>query len=207
MKIIPSIASANQTAIAEELRRLGEVPLLHIDIEDGNFVPNITFGLKTIRQIRAITSIPFDTHLMVTNPEDYIDPLHELGAISICFHWEATEYPLKLLGRIRSLGMNAGIAFNVKTDVDCLKYCKDDLDFVLLMTSEPDGMGECFRPAVIDKLKKAKDLLRGKAITIDGGLGENELKACRGLYDRAIVGRAVFSSDHPEKTIEQLNII
>ena len=207
--IVPSIASANPLNLQSELRRLGSYPLLHIDIEDGNFLPNITFGMKTVRAIAAASEAKLDAHLLVTAPKDYIDPLADCGIAMVSFHIEAAPYPADILNRIRRRGMKAGLAFNFKTSVREALPFVSCLDYVLIMTSEPDD-GEClFCSAMLDKIREARSLLpRRISIWTDGGVGEKELPlvAAAGA-DTVVMGRAVWQADDPQTRLRQLQTL
>jgi ribulose-phosphate 3-epimerase len=129
---------------------------LHIDIEDGNFIPNITFGLKTIQAIRSITNLTFSFHLMVKNPIDYIYTLCDLKPSIIFAHVESLPYPSEFVNLVKSQGVKVGLAFNPKTQIQPFTYLFNQLDGILIMTSEPDGKNQMFIPTMIEKVKKEK---------------------------------------------------
>lgn len=207
--IIPSIASANPLAYGEAIERLGGYPRLHIDIEDGNFIPNITFGMKTLRAIRdANPEIRLDAHLMVANPERYLPDLAELGIGEIAIHLESAPYPLAILNRARALGMSPGLALNFVTPVRALCPFMEEMDFLLLMTSEPDNKGERFHHTAPGRIAEAASLLGpGKKVWVDGGIGEAELPLVRDAGARVVImGRAVFNAPDPAAKLAQFNI-
>ena len=202
-RITPSIASSNMLNIERTLKLLGTEGSLHIDIEDGNFIPNITFGMKTVQAIHQATPLPLNAHLMVTNPMDYIRPLAEQGVNELCFHIESTPYPLQVLNRIRSYGMKAGLAFNFATPIASAEPFFNDVDFILIMTSEEDDKGQIFHPGSLKRISQARRLLpAGKSIWVDGGIGEEQLPlVCQAGADTAVMGRAVVKAEEPLERI------
>ena len=200
MLLTPSIASANQLALGFEIEKLGGWPRLHLDIEDGNFVPNITFGMKTVWSIAAAASgTTLDVHLMTNDPVQYIMPLAECGIAAICAHIEALEYPMVFVNRARSAKMRVGLALNMKTDIRSLLPFVSLLDYVLIMTSEPDDTGELFFPPMLGRITEARALLPSQvSIHADGGINAEWLKklSLAGV-DEAVLGRAAFcTNDH-----------
>lgn len=210
MNLLPSIASASQIELGEEIRRLKSWPFLHIDIEDGNFLPNITFGMKTVKAIAAAAEGKIlDAHLLVTNPMDYLEPMAELGVQKICAHIEALPYPMQFLNRARQLGMKAGLALNMATPVSHLDPFYPAMDFVLLMTAEPDSQGDQLYPPALDRaVRLAED--RGGEIEIfaDGGLNEAALqRLARAGAAAAVLGRLAFGANQPFWTLSELQAL
>ena len=205
-QILPSLASANPLMLLEEMRRLGRNQPVHLDIEDGNFVPNITFGLSAVRGIVREAGAPLDAHLLVVHPADYIDELCNLGISQIAVHIESDEYPARLLFAIRSRGCRAGLALNLKTQLAEAEPFIDDLDYLLLMTSEPDGRGQMFCPRVLTKIQCARKMLPNcTQLWVDGGIGERELKlVTQSGADVAVIGRALFRAPDPAAEIIRL---
>lgn len=207
MKIIPSIASANQYNIEKELNRIGSkyYENLHIDIEDGNFVPNITFGLKTIRHIRNNYKLPFSIHLMVNHPENYIDELEKLGCYIIFVHVESCKYLSEIINKIKFLGIKAGIVLNPSSDFKNYKYLFEIIDAIMLMTSEPDFKGEVFNYKILENIENMFD---DKKIEfwVDGGVREEHIEFLekKGV-DYAIMGREIFNRKNPEDFIRKIN--
>lgn len=207
MYLFPSIASSNCLEYGAELDRIQEWQELHIDIEDGNFTPNITFGLKTAKALcgRAARK-NIQVHLMVTEPVRYLEALASFGVRTVFAHMEALKYPLVFLNRCHQLGMEAGLAFNIVTPVSRAEPFYSALDAVLVMTSEPDGGSECVCPPAVEKaLRAAKTLPGDVKVIADGGLREAEADRLRaaGAYG-AVLGRLVFSSDDPLKVLKNL---
>ena len=149
--LIPSIASADQLYIGEQIKSLKTWPWLHIDIEDGNFVPNITFGAKTIKRIAENASQELDAHILANRPEQYLDMLSVCGVKKTAVHIETMMYPMMTLNRIRDLGMIPGLAMNFMTPVECILPFADVFDYVIMMTAEPDGRGDQFYPPILNK--------------------------------------------------------
>ena len=207
MKILPSIASANQYNIEKELDRIGSryYENLHIDIEDGNFIPNITFGLKTVRQIRENYELPFSVHLMVNNPESYINELQKLKCCIIFVHVESCRYLSEILNKIKALGIKAGIALNPCSDLKNYRYLFDMADAVMFMTSEPDNKGQVFNAAVLENIEEA---FRNKNLELwaDGGIKEEHLKFLeRKQIDYVVMGREIFDRENPEEFLKKMN--
>jgi ribulose-phosphate 3-epimerase len=199
IRINPSIASADPLALRDSLRRMGKIPQLHVDIEDGNFVPNITFGMAAVREIARCTTIPLDAHLLVASPGAYLADLSACGLAAVAVHYEAADYPLDLLGSIRNTGMRAGMALNFKTSAEALVPFAAALDYVIVMTAEPDARGMRFHPPMAEKIARARALLPEQVeVWADGGIGEVEipLVAAAGA-DTVVVGRAVWGSADP----------
>jgi ribulose-phosphate 3-epimerase len=208
LEIVPSLASANQSCLKEEIEKLGEdvVKSIHLDIEDGNFIPNITFGLKTVRDLRKVTQIPFSIHLMVNNPDRYIAEIKKIGINSVAVHIEACKYPLEIINLARDCNIKIGFALNPKTTLDELRYILDKLDFILIMTSEPDYRGQNFIYQTLDKVKelnKIKD--RHFEIWVDGGIKEELLyDIYKSGADVTVMGRSIFNSEKPREQLVRL---
>lgn len=196
MKISPSIASADPLCLGHELKRLGsDYATLHVDIEDGNFVPNLTFGLKTVRALRTVTDKPFSVHLMVTCPETYIEELAGLNCEVIFVHAEVSLYLQRLLKQIHSHSIRAGLALNPISDIQQYEYLIDKADAVLYMSSEPDGEGDQFLPGVLGKIRRYP----GVENWIDGGVSQSQLKSvAEAGIDHVVMGREIFGSPNPE---------
>lgn len=206
LMILPSIASANHSSFRDVISQLSDYPLLHIDIEDGNFVPNITFGIKTIKTIRAMSSADFDAHLMVTNPADYIPQLIALDFKAIAFHWESTQYPMALINSIHAGNAKAGIALNPRTSAAEILPYLSQVDYVLIMASEPDGMGDMFQPATLEKIRQIRAADPSFPIIVDGGISAELMPlVLEAGATQIVMGRAVFSTQNPYETLKTLN--
>ena len=209
IQIVPSIAAANLLEVKREIERAERIGYLHLDLEDGNFSPDITFGADMVRAIAGATRAEMDAHLMVTNPGKLIGPLCECGVGRIAVHMESTEYPSELLSMIHAYGKKAGIALNYKTDVRVLEPYLDQIDYVLLQTCEAGDKALTFRQFGYEKIGKAKALLpAGVALWADGGIDERILPrlATSGL-DYAVIGRALFNSSDLMQTYDRMRRI
>lgn len=204
--IFPSIASADHSSLRDVIGQLSDYPLLHIDVEDGNFVPNITFGIKTIKALRGLTSAAFDAHLMVTDPAAYIPQLLALDFKAIAFHWESAPYPMALINSIHQGNAKAGIALNPRTSAAEILSYLPEIDYVLIMTSEPDGLGDQFQPATLDKIRQIRAADASFPIMVDGGISEELLPSVlEAGATQVVMGRAVFSTPDPYETLRVMN--
>ena len=204
--ICPSIASANPIDIKGEISRLGSMETkLHIDVEDGNYLSNISFGLKTVKAITEFTKAECDVHITATNPMQYIAPLAEMGVKAVCFHYELMTHPAEALGYIRSLGMKAGLALSFKTAPEQLEMFADKMDYLLFMTAEPDWQGEMFNPTILPRIKRARAMLPPEvSIWADGGIDEhNFLQVLDSGADTVVMGRAVWKKPDPQQAVKQ----
>jgi ribulose-phosphate 3-epimerase len=208
LTIIPSIASANPLYLKNDIDRLDGIGKLHLDVEDGNFVPNITFGMKTIQRIADYTSgkKELDAHLLVRNPEPWIDPLADCGIKRIAFHLETVPYPFEMLHHIHSRGMKAGFALNFITPAEAILPFITRLDYVIVMTAEPDGQCMLFNPCMLEKIQKISQYLGGgKEVWADGGISADTIGQAAGAGASTIImGRAIFSSPDPEAVLREL---
>lgn len=201
MKIAPSILSADFACIVEQVQAVERAgaSYVHLDVMDGRFVPNITWGPKVIGDLRKHTSLAFDCHLMIVEPERYVDAFRKAGADIITFHLEATSHAQRLLTHIRSLGAKAGISICPQTPVSMLEDLVDDIDLILVMSVNPGFGGQKFIPRSLEKIAQAKDLVRraGTAceIEVDGGITlENVREVARAGADVFVVGSAIFDT-------------
>lgn len=204
--IIPSVASANPLKIAEELDRLGPVERLHIDIEDGNFVPNITFGLQTLKRIAEYANAALDVHLLVTDPYSYMAACAACNVRDLAAHYEAVPYPMDFCRKARDAGMRCGLALNFKTPAEALAPFADVVDYALVMTAEPDGQGQRFVPAMLEKVRRVRAILPNAArVWVDGGIGAPELAdVVQAGADTVILGRAVWGAKDPAARLREL---
>lgn len=197
MRLYPSLAAAPLDALGDTVRQLERVGVdaLHFDIEDGSFVPVMTLGTKVISDLRPLTRLPFDVHLMMVNPEWIVPELVPAGANRLSVHYEACAYPRRVLRIIHDLGAQAGLAFNPATPIPDLAYLRPYLSFVLLLTTEPELPDPVFLPSVLDKVRqgKARPGSKGLEWVVDGGLDASNLgQAILAGADSAVVGRAFF---------------
>lgn len=195
MIISPSIASANPLRLEEEVKRLDTTLYtdLHVDIEDGHFIPNITFGLKTVKRLRAVTDLPFSFHLMVSYPIDYLEEICACCPSVIFAHIEALDYPSLFVDAVHRRGGKAGLAFNPKTPIAPFEYVLSRADAVLIMTAEPDGQGQQFIPAMMEKVQQVRQAHPAIELWVDGAVTVDRVEELERVgVTHAVMGRAVF---------------
>ena len=210
-RISPSILSANFARLADEIAVLesGGADLIHVDVMDGVFVPNLTFGAKVIETVRKLTDIPLDVHLMVVEPEKYFDDFARAGANGLTIHVEAAPHLHRQLYRIKELGCQAGAALNPATPLDAVSEVAADLDLLLIMTVNPGFGGQSFIGSTLDKIRRARALLDASrsaaALEVDGGVARDTIASCwRAGADTFVAGNAVFSAHDPAGEIGEL---
>ena len=209
LKISPSLASVSPLDVREALAELerAQVDYLHFDIEDGVFVPLMTLGTKLISDLRPLSKLPFDVHLMMVDPEWIIPELLEMGADRISVHYEACPYPRRVLRRIVELGGTAGLAINPATPLPDLEYLEPYLSFLVILTTEPEGPDCPYLPTVIRKLdaKTSDPYLGSLEWVVDGGVSpENIQDVVQAGADTVVVGRAVFQGGRIQENIAAL---
>lgn len=211
VRIAPSILSADFGHLADEIARCeaGGADWIHIDVMDGRFVPNLTYGAKVIETVRKLTKLPLDVHLMVVEPENYFDDFVAAGASGLTIHQEAAPHLQRQLARIRELGCRAGVALNPGTPVSTISEVLDDVDLLLVMTVNPGFGGQKFIPAAFDKITRARQMLRNAkssaALEVDGGINRDTIeKVWMAGADTFVAGNAVFSAKDPSAEIREL---
>jgi ribulose-phosphate 3-epimerase len=197
--IAPSILSADLRYLEDQIQQAvdGGADWIHVDVMDGSFVPNITFGPNIVKAVRKVTRLPIDVHLMIVNPERHIHAFAEAGANHITVHYETCPHIQRTLESIRDLGVSPAIVINPGTPVSTLQELTHDFDMVLLMTVNPGFGGQSFLPGMYDKIRRTKALLDGMGshaiIQIDGGVDKDTIKACYQAGARNFVaGSAIF---------------
>ncbi len=207
-KIAPSILSADFTRLGEEIREVEKAgaDYIHIDVMDGHFVPNITIGPMIVKAAARVTDLPLDVHLMISDPDDFIEDFAEAGASIITVHAEAATHLHRTIQFIRDKGARPAVALNPATPLDILTYVLNHLDMVLLMTVNPGFEGQAFIPEVIPKIRKlrqmVKDLGLDLEIEVDGGIGPETIgRVSAAGADVFVAGSAIYYSEDYEKTI------
>jgi len=201
VRIAPSVLSADLGRLREEIAAVeaGGADWIHVDVMDGHFVPNLTFGAPLIRALRRLTELPLDVHLMVRHPERYIAPFADAGANVFTFHSEATVHAQRHLVAVRERGMLAGLALNPASPLSLLEEVLDDTDLVLLMTVNPGYGGQVYIPASTGKIRRCRAMLdaRGSraALEVDGGITVETIgTAWEAGADTFVAGTAVFGA-------------
>ncbi|MDO5579947.1 MAG: ribulose-phosphate 3-epimerase [Planctomycetia bacterium] len=197
--ILPSLLAADFANLVSEVRRLeaAGAKVLHIDVMDGHFVPNISIGVPVVESLRKITNLKLDVHLMITNPEKFIVPFQKAGADSILFHVEVVPEPRDLLRKIRDLGVAPGLVSNPTTPVEKLLPWVDDADIILTMSVQPGFGGQKLNPEVFDKIRTLRKHIRPDTLlSIDGGVNEKTIAACaQAGVQLFVAGTGVFDAD------------
>lgn len=210
-EIAPSILSADFARLADEIHAVeaGGATVLHVDVMDGRFVPNITIGLPVVKSLRKVTSLTIDTHLMIERPSDYAVQFVEAGANMVSVHIEADAHLQRTLTSIRGAGGKAGIAVNPATSLAMIEEALPDADFVLIMSVNPGFGGQKFIPGCLDKVRRLKRTISERSldvrIEIDGGIGSRNIAdVVEAGADIVVAGSAVYGSGDPASSVRQL---
>ena len=209
--IAPSLLAADFSRLADEIRRVEEAgaDLLHLDIMDGHFVPNLSYGVPVVEAVRRVTDLQLDTHLMLSNPAAFTQIFRDAGADSLTFHLEVCDRPADLAARIRDTGAECGIALSPETPIAGLYPLLIDLDLVLIMSVQPGFGGQAFQPQVLDKARALRTWMSDHdldvPLQIDGGVCPENASDCRDAgFSRLVAGSAVFGADDTAAAIRGL---
>ena len=215
--IAPSILSADFTRLGEDIEDIGDVvkagaDIIHVDVMDGHFVPNITIGPLVVSAVRKITDVPLDVHLMIENPDQYLEDFAAAGADWITVHVEACRHLHRTVHRIKELGKKAGAVLNPATPIDTLDYILEDVDLVMLMSVNPGFGGQTFIRSSLDKTRALKKMIKDRGlktgIEIDGGVcAENIGEIADAGVNIFVAGSAIFGKHDYTTIISQLKAI
>ena len=211
IKVGPSLLAADFSRLGDEIRRVedGGADFLHLDIMDGHFVPNLSYGIPVVEAVRRTTDLELDTHLMLSAPEHFLQPFRDAGADSLTVHLEAAADPAGLIGAIRDLGLGCGIAVNPGTPVEGLLPFVPDLDLVLIMSVMPGFGGQSFRGEVLSKARGLSAWMRARDLAVpiemDGGISPQNAAECRDAgVSLLVAGSSVFGADDAAAAIRAI---
>lgn len=214
IKLAPSILDVDFAHLERELKKIenGGADLLHLDIMDGNFVPNISFGPRIVESIKSITSLPLEVHLMVEKPENQIKSFIDAGGDIIVVHYETSKHLDKLLQTINEAGVKSGIALNPATTLSVIEYLINKIDILLLMTVNPGFGGQKFIPEMITKIGRARKIIDNQkkliSLEVDGGINlDNISQVIKAGAEVIVVGQSISKSANPEMTIRKIKNI
>lgn len=211
IKIAPSILSADFSQLGDEIKKVeaAGADMIHIDVMDGHFVPNLTFGPPVIAALRKVTKLPFDVHLMVRNPQDLIDPFIKAGADIITLHAETSPHLHRLIQNVKELGVKAAVALNPSTPLSTIEEILDELDMILIMSVNPGFGGQKFISSALNKIERLRALLNQRNlaadIQVDGGINEGTAAQVVAAGANILVaGSAIYGSPDMARTIQIL---
>lgn len=213
-KLAPSILDVDFAHLEREIKKIenGGADLLHLDIMDGNFVPNISFGPRIVESIKSITSLPLEVHLMVEKPENHIKSFINAGGDIIIVHYETSKHLDRLIQTINEAGVKSGIALNPATTLSVIEYLINKIDILLLMTVNPGFGGQKFIPEMIAKIEKARKIIDNQkksiSLAVDGGINlDNISQVIKAGAEIIVVGQIISKSANPEMIIKKIKNI
>ncbi len=213
-KIAPSLLSSNFSNLEKDIKMLeeGGADLLHIDVMDGHFVPNITIGPVVVEAIKEVASIPLDVHLMISDPDYYVDAFIDAGADYLTIHAEATPHVHRIVQKIKARGVKAGVSLNPHTPISVLGNILQDIDLVLIMSVNPGFGGQSFIPHSLEKIKQLKKMLIDNnaehvEIEVDGGIKLENIKIVSDAgCDIFVSGSGIFKAENPKEMIAEMKL-
>lgn len=207
LKIAPSILASDFSRLGEEISDAIEAgaDLIHVDVMDGHFTPNITMGPPVVASIRSVSTVPLDVHLMINNPEDFVEDFANAGADIITFHIEASDHPLRLIEKIKDLGCKAGIVLNPGTSQDDIEFVVDAVDMVLVMTVNPGFGGQAFIPEMLEKIRLVRAMIGDRDLEVDGGIDD---RTAADVYEAGanvlVAGSYIFKNNSYLEAIQSI---
>lgn len=205
LKISPSILASDYANLQSELDRISTSDMIHIDVMDGHFVPNISIGAPVVAACKKVCNVPFDVHLMISNPLDYAEDFAKAGADIICFHTECDSDTEQTIDKILSLGKKAALAIKPATPIDEVVKYLNKISMVLVMTVEPGFGGQSFMESTMPKIEAIRKINPDIDIEVDGGINADTVKiAAKAGANVFVAGSAVFKSENPAETIALL---
>lgn len=205
--IAPSVLSADFMQLGAELDKIATADYIHFDVMDGNYVPNLSFGIPILKQVKAYSKLPVDVHLMISNPDEMVDTYLDAGADIVCFHVEAAKHAHRIISRIHERGALAGVALNPGTSVAMLDSLVHDVDLILIMSVNPGYGGQSYIPTTAEKLKKVRALCQAAGVSplieVDGGINtQTAQEICSCGATMLVAGSAVFKGDYAQNISE-----
>lgn len=207
IKIAPSILASDFSRLGEEISDVIEAgaDLIHVDVMDGHFTPNITIGPPVVASLRKVCTVPMDVHLMISDPDQYVADFANAGADIISFHVEAARHPIRTIQKIKDLGCQAGIVLNPGTPEDNIEFLAEYVDMVLVMTVNPGFGGQAFIPDMIRKIRNVRAMMGDRDVEVDGGI---DARTCSAVIEAGanvlVAGSYIFSHDSYIEAIESL---
>ncbi len=209
IKIAPSILASDFSKLGEEIGLVieGGADMIHVDVMDGHFAPNISIGPAVIASLRSHSTVPLDVHLMITDPEEFVEDFANAGADNISFHIEAVRHPLRLIEKIKTLGCTAGVVLNPGTSQDEIEYIVEAIDMVLIMTVNPGFGGQAFIPEMLEKIKYVRAMLGDRDLEVDGGIDDKTAgDVIEAGANVLVAGSYIYNSDSYMEAIDQLRV-
>jgi ribulose-phosphate 3-epimerase len=206
--VLPSLLMCDFGNLEREVAQLtaAGVKALHLDVMDGNFVPNLTYGMPVVAGLRRLTDMPLDVHLMINHPAQYVDAFCDAGADVITFHVEAVDDPRPVLKRIRERGVAAGVALNPETPLESITGCLDLCDLVLVMSVKAGFGGQAFNPVALEKLAAVRELAPDVLREVDGGINQQTIAQCADAGAQLfVVGSAIFNHERYAPIVAELS--